>query len=105
VIRSYVGVGELLNVAFSHLLREAGDPYDCFDAAGDREVEVFELAETVREIVNPDISITRPPWSFAEADRYVGDPAKFSSLASLYCVPLQDLRGQVFETAEYLDAL
>jgi nucleoside-diphosphate-sugar epimerase len=105
VIRSYVGVGDLLNVAFAHLLDESTDTYDWFDTAGDCEVEVLGLAERVRAVVNPSISITRAALTSTEADRYVGDGTKFRFLASRYGLSLQDLDGQVRETAEYLGAL
>jgi hypothetical protein len=94
-----------LNVAFAHLLDESTDTYDWFDTAGDCEVEVLGLAERVRAVVNPSISITRAALTSTEADRYVGDGTKFRFLASRYGLSLQDLDGQVRETAEYLGAL
>jgi UDP-glucuronate decarboxylase len=105
VVRSYVGVGDLLNVAFAHLLGDCREPYDCFDTAGEREVEVVELAEIVKAVVNPTSSIIRPALSSGKEDRYVGDGALFGSLANRYGVGLRDLREQVRETAEYLGDL
>ena len=104
VIRSYVGVENLLNVAFAHLFDDTTAAYDHFDTAGDGEVEIFELAEIVRSIVNPAASILRPQFSAARADRYVGDGSKFRSLAVRYGIPLHDLHQQIRDTAEYLGA-
>jgi nucleoside-diphosphate-sugar epimerase len=103
VIRSYTGVESLLSVAFAHLLDDTADPYVCFDTAGDREVEVQELAETIRSIVNPSIGIARPILTSARADRYVGDGASYRSLAARYGVHLDDLEQQVRDTASYLN--
>jgi nucleoside-diphosphate-sugar epimerase len=102
VVRSYVGVGDLLNVAVAHLLADRGEPYDYFDTAGEREVEVLELAEVVKAVVNHASSIIRPALLPGKEDRYVGDGAIFRSLANRYGVTLRDLREQVRETAEYL---
>lgn len=103
VIRSYVGVENLLGVALSHLMGDAGDPYLRFDTAGEREVEVQDLAEVVRSLVNPDADIRRPDLSPTRADRYVGDGAIFHSLASRHGIALHDLRRQVRDTADYLE--
>jgi nucleoside-diphosphate-sugar epimerase len=103
VIRSYIAVENLVRVALSHLLDDATDPYVCFDTAGDREVEVQELAETVRYLVNPDITISRPALTSVVADRYVGDGTMYRSLAARHGVVLHDLEQQVRDTASYLN--
>lgn len=104
VIRSYVGVGNLLDVAFARLLDDTSESYECFDTAGEREVEVLELAETVRRLVNPSVSIVRPQFSHSPIDRYVGDGTRFRSLAQGYGISLHDLNQQVSDTADYLGA-
>ncbi len=105
VVRSYIGVGNLLNVAFSQLLDDRAEAYDYFDTAGEREVEVQELADIVRAVVNPDAAVIRSPQESAQPDRYVGDGTRFRALAALHGISLDVLNQQVRDTAEYIESL
>jgi nucleoside-diphosphate-sugar epimerase len=103
VIRSYTSAENLLGVAFGGLLAEGGEPYLCFDTAGEREVEVQELADAVRDTINPEAMVQRASFSPAGADRYVGDGHVYHALAARHGVELHDLARQVADTAEYLN--
>lgn len=46
-----------------------------FDTAGEREVEVQELADAVRAVVAPAATVQRPAFSPQNADSYVGATA------------------------------
>lgn len=102
VIRSYTGVENLLGVAFGGLLADAGEPYLCFDTAGEREVEVQELADMVRTVVNPATVVQRASLARSGADRYVGDGRRYRMLMADHGVTPHDLLRQVADTAEYL---
>jgi nucleoside-diphosphate-sugar epimerase len=102
VIRSYTSAENLLGVAFGALLAEGGEPAQCFDTAGEIEVEVQELADVVRAAVNPAASVQRAAYSPAGADRYVGDGRLYHELAARHGVTAHGLRQQVDDTARYL---
>ena len=102
VIRSYTSAANLLSVAFGGLLADDGDPVLCFDTAGEREVEVQELADVVRATVNPEAAVCRTSMLPVSADRYVGDGRRYHALATDYGVLPHDLPRQVADTAEFL---
>ena len=103
VERSYVHVGDVAGLALAALL-EPGAEAVTFDTAGERIIEVGELAALVREIVgSPGLEIRRPPIETGRpADRYVGDGAAMAALARRYGLALLDLPEQIRRTAKYL---
>jgi len=103
VERSYVHVGDVAALALAALL-ESGAESVTFDTAGERVVEVGELAALVRDVVGrPDLEIRRPPVDTGRpADRYVGEGAAMSALAGRCGVALLDLPAQIRRTAGYL---
>jgi UDP-glucuronate decarboxylase len=103
VERSYVHVGDVAGLALAVLLEPGGEAVT-FDAAGERVVEVGELATLVRDLAGgPGLEIRRPPVETGRpADRYVGDGAAMAALARRYGLSLLDLPGQIRRTAEYL---
>jgi UDP-glucuronate decarboxylase len=105
VVRSYVHVGDLVNLAFAMMLEDGPLPLDAFDTAGEREIEVGELAELTASVLgHPGMEILRPPFDGSPEDRYVGDPSTFRFLARSYGVELQLLPQQIRDTAHYLGA-
>jgi UDP-glucuronate decarboxylase len=103
VERSYVHVGDVVALALAELLAPGSRPLT-FDTAGERVVEVGELARLVTAGVGrPDLEIRRPPLDPAElADRYVGDAAAMQALARRHDIRLLDLPEQIRWTAEYV---
>ncbi len=103
VERSYVHVGDVVGLALAILLDPTNEAV-AFDTAGERVVEVGELAAMVRDLVGrPDLDIGRPPVDASRpADRYVGDGAAMTALARRYGLARLDLAEQVRQTAEYL---
>ena len=72
VIRSYVHVHEFARVVLDAAL--GGDRIATFETAGAAEVEMGDLAEAVRRVLEaPDVGIVRAPLDSDQPDRYVGD--------------------------------
>ena len=51
VVRSYVHVRDLVDLAFSIMVRDGPTPLEAFDTAGEREVEVGELAQLATSVL------------------------------------------------------
>lgn len=105
VIRSYTSASNLLGLAFGQLLADASEQFVQVETAGDREVEMSELAEAVRSVVAPHASITRPELAVGPIDRYVGSGSHYRRLLAEHGVVEHPLAKQITETAEYLAAL
>ncbi len=106
VERSYVHVGDVVSLALAALLEEGVAP-EPFDTAGERVVEVGELARLVREVCGrPDLEIPRPGLDDSQpADRYVGDPAAMRAIGARNGLVFEDLKRQVMRTGEYLSMM
>jgi UDP-glucuronate decarboxylase len=103
VIRSFVYVGDLVELAFRVLMGNTPLPEEAFDTAGEREVEVGELAALCAQVLGvPDVAISRHEVDQARPDRYVGDPAVMNDLASSLGVDFSDLSEQIARTADFL---
>jgi nucleoside-diphosphate-sugar epimerase len=104
VIRSYVHVRDLVDLAFAMMLGAGPIPRQAFDTGGEREIEVGELAELAASVLGqPGMPIVRPPVEDNRADRYVGDPTMLSSLAHSYGIELTTLARQIEDTASYVE--
>jgi UDP-glucuronate decarboxylase len=106
--RSYVHVGDVIALCLAPLLEdESASPAPLtFDTAGERAVEVGELAEQVVEVLGRrDLPIRRPALDPAKpADRYVGDGMAMRALALRHAIAPLDLAAQIRDTAAYLRA-
>ncbi len=103
VVRSYVHVADLIDIAFGAMVGEGPVPDGPFDAAGEREIEVGELAELAASVLGqPGMAIERPPFDGTAPDRYVGDPMKLRSLAAAHGVDLKPLSRQIEDTARFM---
>ena len=103
VIRSYVHVSDLINLAFSLMLRQVDPPSDPFDTAGEVEIEIGGLARLAAAVLGkPDTAIIRSPISPHETDRYVGDGGIFRRLTTETGVALTPLDQQIIDTSDYL---
>ena len=96
VFRSYCGVDETIALALSAASHTGGVVFD----TGGRVVEMAELAKAVARSVGEGCGLVRPEFSqFAEADRYIGDPAVYTRLARDAALTLADLDQLIDATA------
>lgn len=105
VVRSYTSVSNLLGAALGQLLVDEAGAHLLVETAGEREVEVGELAELVRSIVAPAAEIDRAAPDGGPADHYVGDGAAYRRLLQQHGIEEHPLAHQVADTADYLVGL
>lgn len=102
VIRSYTSASNLLTLALQQLLEAEAAPFLCLETAGDQTVEMAELAEAVRRVVNPAATIARASSTHTPIDRYVGDGTQYRQLLQDFNIPEHALPQQITDTADYL---
>ncbi len=103
VVRSYVHVGDLVELAFAIMMGQKGAPREAFDTAGDGEIEVGDLAKLVASVLGESgMEIQRPAPDDTPADRYVGDSALIQSLARSYGIAMKTLSTQIEDTAHFM---
>jgi UDP-glucuronate decarboxylase len=103
VVRSYVHVGDLVELAFAIMLGEGPAPIGPFDTAGEQEIEVGQLAELAASVLGkPGMAIRRPPIDDSVTDRYVGDSSPMDSLCRDYQLEMRRLPSQIEDTAAYM---
>ncbi|MHB1054060.1 MAG: NAD-dependent epimerase/dehydratase family protein [Thiobacillus sp.] len=104
VVRSYFFIGDLFELCMRCLTDESMQGSAVrFDTVGSEAIEVGELAERVRSVLNqPSMSIERPPVNADSEDRYVGDAAGLNAVLARYGVTPLPLDAQIAETAHYL---
>lgn len=102
VLRAYIGVGDMLNVALGWLLEDDADELAVFDSGGE-VVEIGELASAVlRTLGRADLAVKRPPLDGSPDDLYFGVGTKFAELARRLGVVPAALDRQILDTATYL---
>lgn len=100
VIRSYVHVGDILDVSLSCQFEHAALT---FDTVGETEIELGELARTVAAVLGrPDHPVMRPPLMAEPVNRYVGDPGQFRHILNRLGYSLSSLDRQIADTADFL---
>ena len=104
VVRSYVHVRDLVEIAFAVMLGQIPGPGVPFDTAGDREIEIGDLASLTAALLGmPDTRIDRPEIAGDNpADRYVGDGMLLRELALGSGIELAPLDVQVVDTAAFI---
>jgi len=103
VIRSYVSIFDVIDLALCTLLDCEQPMARPFDTAGEREIELSELAQLCATVLGrPNIRIERPPLREGPADRYVGDGTAMRARAARYGIALASLPDQINETANFL---
>ena len=103
VVRSYVHVESLIELLFAAMLGEQSLPMRGFDTAGERSVEVGELAALADSVLgHPDMAIHRPPLESTSQDRYVGDPTIMNDLVAALGIAMHPLPDQIVDTARFL---
>lgn len=106
VVRSYIHVGDLINLAFSVLLERKPQDVPIFDTAGERNVEMGDLAETVRKVLGrPELPIERPDRIQGKDDIYVGDAALMCRMMSAHALRFTSFEDQIRDTANYMREL
>jgi len=105
VIRSYTSASNLLGVAMGQLLSDDAPRFQCVETAGDREVEVGELAKMVCDVVSPNARIERNECAKQPIDRYVGNGRDYRLLLGEHGIMEHGLQRQIADTAEYLAQL
>jgi nucleoside-diphosphate-sugar epimerase len=102
VERSYFHVGNLIGLAFSLVLL-GEPPFEPFDTAGERIVELDDLAHAASAALGKTgIEIRRPLLSAETPDRYVGDGKTLGKLLSLHGIAPLPLETQIRDTARFL---
>ena len=104
VYRSYIYVGDLLELVMCRMLNNEPDPFmPFFDTTGDQIVEIGELAHKVLEtLACCDIQIIRPVPSDDPDDRYVGNPDVLRSMLRHCGMELMPLNAQISSTADFI---
>ena len=103
VIRSYVHVQDLVELAFAAMLGLITVPDHPFDTAGEIEVELTELAELATTVLGcPGMPVERPPLTETPDDRYLGDRTALARMATEHGMALRLLPVQIKDTADYL---
>jgi len=103
VVRSYMHVVDLVDLAFAVMVDDGPVPAAAFDTAGERDVEAGELAGLAASVLGrTGMPIERPPLGGGRPDRYVGDPRVLEALRESYGIGRRDLAVQIADTARYL---
>ncbi len=103
IIRSYSHVMDLMELVLAMLDEGAANPV-WFDTAGEREIEVGELARLVLDLLGHKAgAIERPALDSTLPDnRYVGDGTAMRMLAARHDITLRPLSAQIADTASFL---
>ncbi len=102
VVRSYTAVEDLLAVSLWRLAQGVRGVVR-FDTAGEREVEIGELALEVKLALGSAVPIERPPLDGAQVDRYVGDGSAYAELLDQAGIVPLLLQRQIARTADDLN--
>lgn len=101
VWRSYVAISALMSVV-AGALTDGAAGVTAFETAGERTVEVGELARIIAEMLGAP-GVERPAFDpDAPGDRYVGDGRVFAQLARAHAVAPIDLAAQIRQTAAFM---
>jgi UDP-glucuronate decarboxylase len=103
VIRSYVHVRDLVELAFAIMLDDGPAAIGPFDTVGELEIEIGELAELAASVLGRSgMVIRRPLFDDDMPDRYVGDATRIDSLCRTYRLEMHALSSQIEDTADYM---
>ncbi len=103
VLRSYVYVGDVIELCLRWLLNATKGSQLVFDTAGAEIVEIGYLARRIRAALRmEDTPIERPELTSAMENRYVGDGAVMARLAEEYGYTMIGLDEQIRRTTAYI---
>lgn len=97
VVRGYVAIRELVSLALGLFAGERA--LTRFDTGG-VPLELGAVAQTVVDALGGQVD--RAPITSDQADRYVGDPARYAGLLAQHHVAPVTLDRQIIELADYL---
>ncbi len=104
VYRSYVYVGDVIELAVRQLLASDSAKPVIYDTRGSDIVEIGDLARIIcRVLARPDFAIDRPPVSDSKADNYLGSPQPWADILSRENYNLLPLRQQIEYTVRYIN--
>lgn len=101
VLRSYLAIDDLVDLAIAELIADDGPEQLTFDTAG-ATVEIGELADAIRATLGASSPIERDLDPDAPQSAYLGDPAKMSELLARHGLTPTPLDEQIRQTAEGL---
>lgn len=101
VVRSFVAIGDLIDLAVAELIAMDGPQQLTFDTAGET-VEIGALAEAVVATLGVSSGIERDIDPGAPDNVYVGDREKMTQLLARHGLSLTPLAEQIRQTAEGL---
>lgn len=106
VVRSYVHVADLIGLALAFLIGGGSEPIARFDTAGERAVEVAELADCIQAVLGTQLPVERPSLNPDPnfGDIYVGEREPMQSLLARHHIALLPLEDQIRDTALYLSS-
>ena len=97
VLRSYVGVEEVVQTALGELFDGQST---VFETGGEQEVEIEELANAVLRVLGrEDLPVRRERTPGAPANRYVGDGRRMRELAARHGITVRGLDELIAVTA------
>ena len=103
--RSYVHINELLGLLASAALQHVVSKPLAFDTAGSDIVEMQDLAEAVRRVLQrPGVLIERASLDGDTPDKYVGDGARYRALLAERGKDIVPLDPTIADTANFLEA-
>ncbi len=101
VVRSYVAIADLVDLALAELVSGDGPAQLTFDTVGET-VEIGELAKAVVATLGVSSPIEREVDAQAPDNVYVGDREKMAALVARHELSLTSLPEQIRQTAEGL---
>ena len=104
VIRSYIHILDLFKICLSFILDEHKNQ-SCltFDTGSQKEIELFELANIIINLINSNAAIIRPHYNpDLPANRYVGNIQLQQKLCKKYGIILSDYQLMILDTFHYL---
>jgi nucleoside-diphosphate-sugar epimerase len=102
VYRSFVAISELMSVVLGALTGAAPKGVALFDTAGDEVLEMGDIADFVRHVLEASADIRRQALDSSIPDRYVGDGATYRNLRAQAGVSTVDFPRQIKTTAAYM---
>ena len=103
VLRSYVYVGDVIEICVRWLLQENDQLKIIFDTVGQEVVEVGDLARRVAIVLSGNaLKMERPAITESRVDRYVGDDAEQQALCETLGYKFIGLDDQIRRTALYI---
>ncbi len=103
VVRSYIHVLDLFKICFYWLFDdEKKEKFIMFDTGNDKEIELFDLAKMIIELIDPQGEIIRKEYQDLPANYYVGNIEIEKNLCRKYGLTLTGYKNIILDTHDYL---